>query len=137
MAASGMRLLRRALLVWFALLVAAFVNGGLREIVLVPLLGRAAEMVSVAILVAVLVLGAWWMVRRTRPRRRLRVWLLIGVLWAGLTLAFELLFFRYVAGVPWETLVAAHDPRKGGTFGVILLALLLAPAAVARLTGRS
>ena len=135
--APAARLWRRALLVWLGLLGAAFVNGALRELLLLPFLGRWAEMASIMILIAVLVFGAWWMVRRTRPRRPLRDWFLVGLLWACLTLAFEILFFHYVGGLPWEALVAAHDPRQGGTFGVILLALLLAPAAVARLSGRS
>lgn len=132
----GARLLQRALLIWLALLVVAFVNGALREILLLPFLGRWGQIASVLILIAALVLGAWWMVRRTRPRRPLRDWFLVGLLWVFLTLAFELLFFHYIAGVPWDALVAAHDPRQGGTFGVILLALLLAPATVARLSGR-
>jgi hypothetical protein len=131
------RLVQRALLVWLAVLAAAFANGALRELVLQRVIGGLPDLASIVILIGVLAFAAWWMVHRTRPRRPLRDWFLVGVLWAGLTVAFELLFFRYVAGVPWETLIAAHDPREGGFFGLVILATLLAPPAMARLSGRS
>jgi hypothetical protein len=49
----------------------------------------------------------------------------IGVLWAVLTLAFEILFGRFVAGASWERLLSDFDVIQGGLmpFGMIVLVL--------------
>jgi hypothetical protein len=49
----------------------------------------------------------------------------------------EFPFFRDVAGVPPEALIAAHDLRAGGFFGLIVAATPLAPAGAALLLRRS
>jgi hypothetical protein len=131
-AAPGLRLLRRALLAWCVILVAAFASGILREVLLEPTFGASrAQLISIVLLLAVLLLAARWLVRVTRPRRPLGHWFLVGLLWAALTVSFEFPFFHYVAGVSWSELLAAYDIRRGGYSGVVVLAILLAPPAVA------
>jgi hypothetical protein len=129
-------LLPRALLIWCGLLVAAFVNGALREILLAPALGeRLAAPISALVFAAIIVLAAWWLVRSATPQSA-RVWLAIGVLWAGMTVAFEFVFFGWLMGVPWPELLATLDPRRGGWFGLVLLVALLAPSACGALQDR-
>jgi hypothetical protein len=123
-------LFRRAMCVWLALLAAAFVNGALRELALAPMLGMvAAQPVSALILAAVITAAAWWLVRSTRSSHGLAEWLAVGLLWLLLTAAFEFGFFHYVAGEPWTDLIANYDPQRGGWFGLVQLANLLAPPA--------
>jgi hypothetical protein len=120
----------RAVWVWLALLAAAFVNGALRELALAPMLGMvAAQPVSALILAAVITAAAWWLVRSTRSSHGLAEWLAVGLLWLLLTAAFEFGFFHYVAGEPWTDLIANYDPQRGGWFGLVQLANLLAPPA--------
>lgn len=118
----------RAVAIWCLLVVAAAFNGMLREFVLAPALGsRLAEPISALLLAAVILLAAWWLVRLTGPGRPARQWLLVGLLWAGLTVTLEFGFFYYTVGVPWEQMVADWDLRQGGYFGLIILVTLLAP----------
>ena len=131
------RLLARAALVWLVILLAAFVNGAFRAMVLGPVLGGPrAELASALILIGILLFGADWLVRRTRPRRPLWQWLLVGLFWAVLTVGFEFLFFHFVVGMPWPELLAAYDVTQGRYFGVVALATLLAPPLMARLRRR-
>lgn len=122
------RLFARAVGLWAVILLGAFANGLLREVVLAPAFGRPlAEVLSALLLAAVVVAVAWWLVRRG-DRRPLSSWLLAGVLWVVLTAAFEFGFFHRVMGEPLEVLLATYDPRYG-YFGLIQLVVLLAPAA--------
>jgi hypothetical protein len=49
----------------------------------------------------------------------------IGILWLGLTLAFELLFGRFVVEASWERLASDYNVLEGGLlpFGMIFLTL--------------
>ena len=49
----------------------------------------------------------------------------VGVLWLVLTLAFEILFGRFVVGASWQRLAADYNILEGGLlpFGMIVLAL--------------
>jgi hypothetical protein len=121
----------RAFAIWCLLLVAAAFNGMLREFVLTPLLGPGvAELLSALLLAGLILLAAWWLVRLTGPGRPMGQWFLVGLLWAGLTLALEIGFFHYGMGVPWERLLADWDIRRGGYFGLIVLVTRGAPMMV-------
>jgi hypothetical protein len=56
----------------------------------------------------------------------------IGVLWLGLSVAFELLFGHYFAGASWEALFADYDVGQGRLWPFVLLATLIAPWLCAR-----
>jgi len=132
-AEPGARVFARALGVWLLILIAAFANGALREVVLAPVLGEPmAAALSAIILCAVIVLTAWWLVLLTHPHQPMRYWWLVGLLWVALTAGFELGFFHYLMGEPLAALLAAYDPRYG-CFGFVQLTTLLAPPALARL----
>lgn len=59
--------------------------------------------------------------------------LAVGLWFCALTLAFETLFGRYVAGYPWSRILADFDPRRGGWLGVGFIAMAVSPLLVARL----
>lgn len=118
-------------------MVAAFVNGALREILLAPALGEDLAAPLSALLFALIIgLAAWWLTRSFPPQPA-RAWLAVGALWAALTIAFELGFFGLAMGVPLPDLLANLDPRRGGWFGLVLLVALLAPMAFGALRNRS
>jgi hypothetical protein len=61
--------------------------------------------------------------------------LAVGVLWLGLTLAFEFLFGRFVVGASWMRLAADYNVLEGGLlpFGMLLLAV--SPLIVSKVRG--
>jgi hypothetical protein len=69
-------------------------------------------------------------VRHIRPRYSLTDLWLVGLLWLALTLAFELLFFHYAAGKPWEVLLADYDVLQGRIWVVVPLAELFGPQVI-------
>jgi hypothetical protein len=86
----------------------------------------AAHQISTAIGVLLLGIVMWVAIRRYPPPTA-RHAVLIGVLWAGLTVAFEFLFFRYVGGHSWADLLANYDVTRGRVWVLVVLWLLVAP----------
>ena len=122
-------LILRALLLWLVMLAFAFVNGILRDLLLVPIAGPAAAgFLSALSLALVVVVSAWLLVYRAPGAFVLSVWMAVGLLWVGLTAALEFGVFHELLRIPWQTLLADYDPRHG-YFGFVQLTLLLAPAA--------
>lgn len=119
--------LSHALLVWLMFAVLAVMNGALRESVLVPSFGeRTAHVLSTLILSSVILIvteiGLPWM----RVQTASDAWR-VGVLWLGLTLAFEFLAGHFLFRVPWSRLVADYNVARGRIWILVLVATLFAP----------
>lgn len=120
--------LRIATACWCALCAAAITNGALREAWLAPRLGTAAaHVVSTLLLCAAVVLAALLYARRQGPAWGARGMWATGLFWAGLTVAFEFLFGHYVAGHPWQWLLADYDVTAGRVWVLVPAALALGP----------
>ena len=61
--------------------------------------------------------------------------LAVGVFWLGLTLAFEILFGRFVVGASWERLAADYNVLEGGLLPFGMLVLLLSPFIAMKIRG--
>ena len=61
--------------------------------------------------------------------------LLVGFLWLGLTLAFEVLFGRFVVGASWERIGADYNVLEGGLLPFGMLVLLLSPLIAGKIRG--
>ena len=126
----------RALAAWLAILALAMLNGALRELVLVPSLGKsAAYLLSGLLLLALVVLVgialASWM--RIESRRRA---LGAGALWLGLTLVFEC-GLGIVQGRSWPEMLAQYTFKDGNIWPLVLLVAFLAPLIGWRCRGTS
>ena len=66
---------------------------------------------------------------RTTSRRQL---LAVGFLWLGLTVAFEIIFGRFVIGASWPRLASDYNPMEGGLLPIGLLVLALSPLIAAK-----
>ena len=123
----------RAVAVWLALIAAEILHGIARGIFLVPHVGefRSSQIGvftgSIIILVIALAFIRWIGASRTSDL------LAVGFLWLGLTLAFEILFGRFVVGASWERLAADYNVLKGGLLPFGMLVLLLSPLIAAKL----
>jgi len=123
-----------ALALWLVLLLVAVGAGGLRDAVLAPRLGerRAHQVGTLAVCALFLLLIALW-VRwlAPTPGQALAVG---GGLLAG-TLAFELGFFRLVAGRSWAELLADYNLLRGRLWPLVLVVVAAGPYLFARLFG--
>jgi len=125
----------RALLVWFALLAAAFANGAVRELVFVPRLGNtSAHAISVGILSLAIAVASLSTITWIHPRSLREAWK-VGLLWLALTLAFEVLAGHYVFGTSWTRLLADYNILAGRIWIVVLIMTVAAPVIAARVRG--
>jgi hypothetical protein len=126
-------IVRRGLLVWLLIMVAEFVHGMARTVLLQPYLGdcRARQVAvfigSVIILAVALVCVRWIGAGTTRKL------LGVGMLWLVLTVAFELLFGRLVMGYSWLRIVSDYNLIEGGLLPIGLAVLTLSPLLAAHL----
>ena len=125
----------RALAIWLVLICAEILHGIARGIFLVPHVGefRSNQIGvftgSIIILVIALVFVRWIGASRTTTL------LAVGVLWLGLTLAFEILFGRFVVGASWERLAADYNVPQGGLLPFGMVVLLLSPLIARKIRG--
>ena len=125
----------RALAVWLLIIVAETVHGVIRGVFLAPMVGdlRARQIgvvIGSLIIVAIATASIRWINAASA-----KALVAIGGLWLALTLAFEIVFGRYVAGASWERLLADYDPAQGGFLALGMLVLALSPLIAARLRG--
>ena len=116
---------------WLVILVLAILNGGFRQAVLVPWLGRiGGTALSGVVLIAVVVGVTWALLRWRKPRDASQPWR-VGAAWVAATLVFEFGFGRLVQGQSWSELLSAYTFDNGNLWPLVLLALLIAPASLA------
>ena len=123
----------RALVVWLGILLAANVNGALREALLIARFGEVAGRALSTLILCGLVLLLTWLtigwVGPSTPGQALEV----GGFWLLLTLAFEFLVGHYVFRKPWAALLEDYDVSRGRIWVLVLVVVLLAPLWAARL----
>jgi hypothetical protein len=125
-------MLKRLLIVWFAMLIMASVNGGVREAFLVPMMGPgSARVVSTLLLCAIVFLLTYVTIEWIDPRSPHDAWV-IGGLWVALTLAFEFLAGHYLFGNPWSDLFAEYNVFRGRIWILAVITILVAPTVCAR-----
>ncbi len=118
---------------WFAMLLVAMANGLVRDLTY----GRQMETLlahQLSTLTGCVLLGGviWLFVRRWPPASR-RQSLMIGLGWTLATIAFEFVFFHFVGGHSWATLLANYNLFAGRVWVVLLLWIAIAPAVFFRL----
>jgi len=120
-------------LAWLLLVMIAMVNGALREGLYGKYLGelRAHQVSTVS---GVLLFGVfiWALVRFRRPESSKQA-ITIGLIWLGLTVAFEFIFMHYVAGRSWDVLLHDYNIFAGRVWVVVLVWVTVAPYVFYRL----
>ena len=125
----------RAIVVWFAVLALANLNGAMREAWLIPRLGAGpGRVISTLILCGLVFLVTWLTIGWIRPATAGDA-LRVGVLWLLLTLAFEFLVGHYLFHKPWAVLLEDYDLSRGRIWVAVLVVVLLAPLWTARMRG--
>lgn len=115
---------------WVPLVFIMIINGVAREKLYGPRLtelqAHQASTVTAAVLYALYV---WLLFGFLRLETAMDAWRL-GLVWLGLTVAFEFAFGRYVAGHTWSRLLADYDLRAGRVWSLFLAWVLVAPRIV-------
>jgi len=121
------RVLLKALVLWFGILVLAVLNGTLREKLLIPRLGSFAGLISSGTILSLCIFLVacaavpWW------GPLPVRQWLWIGAFWLLLTLVFEFGFGRMVEHKTWTELLEAYSFKGGNIWPLVLVATLISP----------
>ncbi len=126
----------RSLASWSVLICAEMIHGILRAVMLVPLVGEfRSNQIGVFTGSAIILVIAYLTIRWIGAIRTHEL-LLVGLIWLILTVAFEILFGRYVVGLTWERIAADYNLLNGGMMPLGLLALFFSPLIASRLRGR-
>jgi len=124
----------KAAVLYFALVFGAgFVLGPIRVLWVVPRVGtRAAELMEMPIMLAVIVVAARWVVRRLAvpPARADR--LAMGAAALALVLLMDFTVVLRLRGMSIEEYFAARDPVSGTAYYLLLVLLAAMPSLVAR-----
>lgn len=116
----------RSLIVWLIFILIESLNGTVRILWLVPALGNGlAHQVSFAIGSLLILILSTAFVPWLRASWAQSV--SIGLLWAGLTLAFEVGLGRWVFDYSWGQIWADYDLARGGLMPLGLGLMALSP----------
>lgn len=124
--------LSRAFLIWLLIIAAETVHGILRTAFLAPRMGDfAARQFAVftgsLLIFLIAVLTVRWIRANTRGQ-----WLIVGLMWVGLTVLFEIVLGKAILGLSWERIFEDYDVTRGGLLGFGLLIMLLSPLLAAK-----
>lgn len=118
---------------WFILMIAAIINGAIREAVYKNRLGdlRAHQLSTLTgiILFGVVIwaLSRWWPLASAK-----QAWT-VGFIWLAITIAFEFLFGHFVAGHSWGKLLYDYNIFAGRVWLLVLIWTTIAPYVFYRL----
>jgi hypothetical protein len=122
----------KATAVWIAFLAFAFLNGGLRELALIPAWGKAPGLFCSGILLSsFILLLAWIAAPWFGPVSDSKKWG-IGIYWLLLTMSVET-GLNLLGGKPWNQMLEAYSFKDGNIWSIVLLVILVAPTVAARL----
>ena len=115
------------------MLLVSIANGAVRDFTYGKNMDElTAHQLSTVSSVLLLGLVIWGFVQLYRPSSGQKA-VLIGLLWMGLTVAFEFLFFHYVRGHSWSELLGNYNIFKGRVWVVVLAWVAIAPYVFFRL----
>src|SRR4030067_1482629 len=113
-------------LIWLAMSVLAVINGTIRVVIFQKFVNlQTAHVISCITGIALIQTVIYFYLKlRNFAVHQL---LIIGLIWLGLTIAFEFGFGHYVMGHSWEKLLSDYNLLKGRLWSVVLLSVLLGP----------
>jgi hypothetical protein len=117
----------RYVLAWIPMISIGIVNGTLREATYGKHLNELqAHQVSTIIGIALFGSYVWGLTHLWRLESTTQA-IVIGVIWFGLTIAFEFIFGHYVAGHSWSRLFQDYNLFAGRVWLLVLLWIAIAP----------
>lgn len=124
--------LRNYIIAWIPMVGIAIINGWLREKTYGPRIGELRAH-QVSCVTGVFLFGLYiWILGRIWPLTNDRQAAVVGGVWLILTVAFEFLFGRFIAGHSWHRLVDDYNLRAGRLWLVVLAWVAIAPMVLRR-----
>ena len=125
-----------SLAIWLLIICAEIIHGILRVILLVPLVGEfRSNQIGVLSGSAIILAIAYFTIRWIGAQRTSEL-LSVGLIWVLLTVAFEVLFGRFVVGLSWERIASDYNLLNGGLMPLGLLLLFFSPMIASKLLGK-
>lgn len=121
--------------IWFVILVLAILNGGLREIVLIPELGSRYGFILSGILLSAMILVVTYFSVPLFNEKTKETYIIVGVSWLCLTVLFEFAFGYFALGKPLEEILSAYTFEGGNLWPVVLIVVCVAPLFLAKFRG--
>lgn len=125
--------LLKFLAVWLLMLLVSIGNGALREFTYGPRLGELAAHQLSTLTEILLLTGVFGVFFRRHRLATAAQAIRLGLGWVVLTVAFEFLFFHFVGGHSWESLLANYRISEGRVWPLVLIWIGLAPSLFYRL----
>ncbi len=120
-------------LAWVPLVIIAIANGALRE----GLYGkymRELRAHQLSTFFGIVLFGVYiWVLMRYMTPASSKEAISIGLVWLGLTVAFEFIFMHYVAGRSWNILLHDYNILAGRVWVAVLIWVTIAPYVFYRL----
>ena len=113
--------------VWCLMALLAILNGLLRDKVLVKWLGDTIALPLSGIILSILVFTIVYFLIELFKTKSVWGYLLIGLSWVFMTIAFEYIFGHWVMGKTWGQIHRVFDPSQGDLLILVLLVTLLSP----------
>ena len=120
--------------VWLGMLVAAFLNGALRELLIVPYVGEPVGHVVSVFILSGAIFGLAYLFVKAHPPLPPSMLFQVGLFWLLLSLLFEFGFFHYAMHEPWEKLFADYNLVRRRLLIVVWLTVLFSPLICGKLT---
>ena len=119
-------MIKKSLFIWLALIPLAFLNGGLREIVINPLVGAEyGQPISCFSLCLLLFVLCWFFIPKI-GRGTAKTYLIIGLLWMLLTVLFETCL-ELLTGNTFAGVLKTYDITTGNLWLLVVLFVGIAP----------
>ncbi|MCM1984057.1 hypothetical protein [Lyngbya confervoides] len=119
-------LLFKGLIIWLLFIVVEILNGTIRTLWLIPILGQdlayGLSFGMGALSIVAIATGSVSWLRATRMQQ-----LALGLLWVSLTLTFEVGLGRWGWGYSWAKIWSDYDLSQGGLMALGLLLVLISP----------
>jgi len=130
-----LKLVMKSVGIWLVIVIAAIINGAVREKLLIPLIGSDLSIPLSGITLSMLVFTITYFTIAFFGILKPRVYILIGLFWIVLTVAFEYLFGHYVMGKPWYEINQVFSLQEGNLMIIVLVITAVSPWVAANLKG--
>jgi hypothetical protein len=127
----------KSIVIWLGFILAESLNGAVRMVWLIPVLGDPlAHQVSFGIGSVLIVAIATVLIPWLHVSHRSQL-LTIGVLWSLLTVVFEILLGYFILDYSWQQIVVDYNLLKGGLMPIGLVLMMFSPFIATTIRGLS
>lgn len=125
------KVIEKSFLIWLGIIPLAFINGGIREILLIPNLGQVGLQVSALTLCSFIFLLSYIFIPRLGNSDK-KTFIKMGILWAIATVVFEFLLGFLMNKSIYEIL-SQYNILTGNLWVMVILFTAFVPITVAKI----